>query len=184
MEKETGECNIKRIGTREEVFRGHAIRTAGGLKRDDIISKQLGTKIIYISKKLSAKMKENFNIIRASNPNYFKKQIKKTMVKPSNLASSSNNNTINISNSSETNKSSINSNTNKQINKPATKTLKLAFKIDENIEKNIYYKELQGMNISELKEELKREEAEEDFGVPKKEFSIEEMPDITLDNLI
>ena len=77
MEKETGECNIKRIGTREEVFRGHAIRTAGGLKRDDIISKQLGTKIIYISKKLSAKMKENFNIIRASNPNYFKKQIKK-----------------------------------------------------------------------------------------------------------
>ena len=183
METESSDSNCKRIGTREEVFKGLALRTAGGLKRDDIISKQLGSKIIYISKKLSAKMKENFNIIRASNPNYFKKQIKRTMVvKPTYNETASKN--ITSSTIEPNTSNSLIVNQTKQVNnKPASKTMKLAFKIDENVEKNIYYKELQGMNIIELKEELKREEAEEDLGLPKKEFSIEEMPDITLDDL-
>ena len=50
---------IKKVGTREEVFKGTAMRTAGGLKIDDIIEKRIGNRIIYISKKLSDKMKEN-----------------------------------------------------------------------------------------------------------------------------
>ena len=42
---------VKKVGTREEVYKGLAARTAGGLKKDDIIAKQFGTKTIYISKR-------------------------------------------------------------------------------------------------------------------------------------
>ena len=173
-------ARIKRTGTREEVYKGLAFRTAGGLKKDDIIPKQFGTRVLYISKRLSDRMRTNFNIIRASNPNHFKRQIKKTLgVASTNANANTNTNT--------------NTDTLETRKKPNHKTLKLAFKIDENVEKNIYYKELKGMDIKELKEELKREEAEEDLGIPqnitssnygKKEFSIEDMPDINLDELI
>jgi hypothetical protein len=76
--------------------------------------------------------------------------------------------------------------------KPHGKTQKLSFKIHDNTVKNVYYKELKGMDIQELKEELKREESEEDLGLnteenksrePRREFSIEEMPDISLADL-
>ena len=72
----------KRIGTREEVFKGLATRTAGGLKKDDIIEQQFGSRKMYISKKLSDKMRENFNIIRTNNPNHLKRNPKRTMVAP------------------------------------------------------------------------------------------------------
>jgi hypothetical protein len=39
------------------------------------------------------------------------------------------------------------------------------------------------MDLQELKAELAREEAEEDLGRPKQEFSIEDMPDIDISNL-
>ncbi len=98
---------MKRIGTREEVFKGIATRTAGGLKREDIIEKQFGTKILYISKKLSDKMRENFNIIRTNNPNHLRnKQQKRTMV--------ANKNNNNNNNSNET----IQTNQQNQINQP------------------------------------------------------------------
>lgn len=64
---------LKNIGTREEVYKGLAHKTAGGLIKNDIITKQYGSKIIYISKKLSEKMKINFNIFRSNNPNYLKR---------------------------------------------------------------------------------------------------------------
>ena len=47
----------KKVGTREEVYKGIAQRTAGGLNKNDIIEKVFGTKTIYISRKLSEKMK-------------------------------------------------------------------------------------------------------------------------------
>ena len=42
------------------------------------------------------------------------------------------------------------------------KTQKLSFQINKNTFKNIYYPELKGIDLQELKEELKREEDEED----------------------
>lgn len=150
---------IKRVGTREEVFKGNASRTAGGLKKEDIIEKQFGTRTIYISRKLSDKMRENFNIIRLNNPNHFKRMQKKTMV---------------ASNQQQVLE---------QKRKQHSKTQKLSFKIMENTVKNVFYPELQGMNIQDLKEELAKEEAEEDLGRPKADFTIQEMPDIDISNL-
>jgi hypothetical protein len=71
------------------------------------------------------------------------------------------------------------------------KTQKLSFKVKENTVRNVFYPELKGMDIKQLKEELVREESEEDLGIssssdnnqPKKEFSIEEMPDIDMASL-
>lgn len=192
-----GSSRLKKTGTREEVYKGLAMRTAGGLKRDDIIPKQFGTRVLYISKRLSDRMRENFNIIRASNPNHFKRQIKRTLGVSSQPNAT---NSVNPTTQVSTTESSILA-TNNTVSKPesrkrpASKTMKLAFKIDENVEKNVYYKELKGMDIKELKEELKREEAEEDLGIPqqpsntnstsnaKREFSIEEVPDIQLNDL-
>jgi hypothetical protein len=203
---------MKRIGTREEVFKGLAARTAGGLKKEDIIEKQFGAKILYISRKLSDKMRENFNIIRANNPNHLRnKQQKRTMVANKNNTNTINTNTINTNtintntiNTNTINTNTINTNTeisnnqqsNQQVHRAAiiekkqqhhAKTQKLSFKVKENTVKNIYYPELNGMDIKQLKEELLREEAEEDKGIiistPKKEFSIEDMPDIDMNSL-
>jgi hypothetical protein len=169
---------IKRIGTREEVYKGLAIRTAGGLKREDIIEKQFGTRTLYISKKLSDKMRTNFNIIRENNPNYLKRtqNPKRTLVAPKPI---------------EPQQQSLQQQSRdiilEQKKKNHPKTHKLSFRVKENTVRSVFYPELQGMNIKQLKEELAREEAEEDRGIqlpPKKEspkeFSIEEMPDIDL----
>ena len=59
----------------------------------------------------------------------------------------------------------------------------------ENSVKTVFYPELQGINIKELKEELIREEAEEDLGTllqpqnNKEAFTIEAMPDINMNDL-
>ena len=183
----------KRIGTREEVFKGLATRTAGGLKKDDIIEKQFGSRKMYISKKLSDKMRENFNIIRTNNPNHLKRIPKRTMVAPKLNENANANATL--------------ANQNKVISEPKqkqnqqhliqrnqqAKTQKLSFKVKENTVRNVFYPELKGMDIKQLKEELVREEADEDLGIssssdnnnnqPKKEFSIEEMPDIDMASL-
>jgi len=65
------------------------------------------------------------------------------------------------------------------------KTQKLSFKVKENAIRTVFYPELKGVDLKELKNELLREEAEEDLGIqiPKtssggsKEFTIEELPD-------
>ena len=129
---ETTNTNTKKTGSREEVYKSIATHTAGGLYKDDIIEKQHNGKTIYISKKISEKMKEQINIIREYNPNFFKKQ-KKTFSVPKIIK-----------------------------NKNNSKTQKLSFQIKNNEVKNIYYPELKGIDIKELKEELLREEAEED----------------------
>ena len=176
---------MKKVGTREEVFKGLAARTAGGLKREDIIEKQFGTRTLYISKRLSDKMRENFKFIRTNNPNYLKRQSKRTMI-------STAANTIQSGNQSSQNtqQQQPRSLPQPQPIQPAKriggKTHKLAFKVRENTVKNVYYPELQGMNIQELKEELAKEEAEEDRGQPKPlagAFAIQDMPDIDISNL-
>ena len=158
----------KKIGTREEVYKLIAKRTNGGLFKCDIIEKNTNGKFIYISKKISEKMKAN-----TSNICFLKKKTHNT--------------------------NQINNKKNKNC-----KTQKLSFQITNNEFKNIYYPELKGQNLQELKEELRREEEEEDNcenieglesldeleevftpNVTKcsKEFKIEELPDIDINDL-
>jgi hypothetical protein len=191
--------SLKRIGTRQEVYKGLATRTAGGLKKDDIIEKQFGSRAIYISKKLSDKMRENFNIIRSNNPNHLKRNPKRTMVAPklneNENAILANQNKV-ITELDKKSQQKQNQQKNQQQNQQHqrhqhAKTQKLSFKVKENTVRNVFYPELQGMDIKQLKEELIREETEEDLGIisssdnnqPKKEFSIEEMPDIDMASL-
>ena len=69
----------KKIGTREEVYKLIAKRTNGGLLKSDIIEKNTNGKLIYISKKISEKMKANTSNIcflkKTHNNNQFKKKI-------------------------------------------------------------------------------------------------------------
>lgn len=158
------DARIKRNGTREEVFKGLAVRTAGGLKKDDIIAKQFGTKTLYISKRLSDRMRENFQQV-----NNFRKRVRKTLV-----ATNTKNEVKLVS---------------AEIKAPHGKTQKLSFKVNDNTVKNVYYKELHGMNLLKLKDELKQEESEEDLGATaareseSREFKIEDVPEISLNDL-
>lgn len=190
-----------RIGTREDVFKGLAQRTAGGLTKDDIIEKKIGQKTLYISKKLSDKMKTNFNIIRSQNPNHLKRIQKRTISNltrlndtPPNIPEQSpqQNTTLTaqqqtIQNTQQTIQQPIQKKTIKMQHQHA-KTHKISFKQDGNVAVNVYYPELKGMNIKELKEELIREEIEEDLGMTqnsnpsnKKEFVIEDVDTLDLD---
>ena len=141
---------IKKIGTREEVYKCIASKTVGGLCKFDILEKNYNGKIIYISRKLSEKMKDTISNIRKTNPNFFKKQ-KKTH----NVSKYESKDEINLN--TNLNNKKIKNNKNK-----ICKTQKLSFQINKNTFKNIYYPELKGMDLQELKEELKREEDEED----------------------
>ena len=58
--------NIKKIGNREEVYKGLAYRTAGGLTNTDIIEKNFNGKLIYISKKISENMKAQMQLIHSN----------------------------------------------------------------------------------------------------------------------
>jgi hypothetical protein len=167
------EARLKRTGTREEVFKGLAARTAGGLKKDDIIAKQFGSRTLYISKRLSDRMRENFQ-----HANSFRKRVRKTLV-----ATSNPNSDVNAISRNDAKKTCV-----VNVKAPHGKTQKLSFKVHDNPVKNVYYKELNGMNIQKLKEELKQEEAEEDLGISTAregggEFKIEDVPDISLDEL-
>jgi len=190
---------IRTVGTREEVYKGLASRTAGNLQKNDIIEKKIGNRVLYISKKISDKMKANISIFRSNNPNFLKYIQKKTMV-VNNLEDNQNinkqiasktdinkndKNDKNDNNKTDINKNDINKqDLNRKKNK-IIKTQKLMFKEKDNSFKTIYYPELQGMNLEKIKEELRQEEAEEDFGtiIPKQNvntsFIIEEFPEIS-----
>jgi hypothetical protein len=181
----------KRIGTRQEVYKGLATRTAGGLKKDDIIEKEFGSRKMYISKKLSDKMRENFNIIRSNNPNHLKRNPKRTMVAHKLNETANANSTLAYQNKVIAELDKKQQNPNQKHQHQHSKMQKLSFKVKENTVRNVFYPELKGMDIKQLKEELVREETEEDLGIssssdnnqPKKEFSIEEMPDIDMASL-
>ena len=184
---------IKTVGTREEVYKGLASRTAGNLQKNDIIEKIIGNRKLYISKKISEKMKENINIFRTNNPNFFKSMHKKTIV-ANNIESNNkdvnnqNTNNQNGSNNQNINKKKLNKEDLNKKKSKIIKTQKLMFKEKDNAFKTVYYPELQGMNLNKIKEELRQEEAEEDFGtiIPKQNintsFTIEEFPEINNDD--
>ena len=142
---------IKIIGTREEVYKSQAQKTIGGLTKPDILEKCNNGKTTYISKKLSDKMRLQINTIRENNPNFFKNK------KRTHCVSSIHKNSNTSSNNNNTN----NSTNTIYKNKKKSKTHKLSFEINNNKVKNIYYPELNGLNIEELKEEIRRQEEEE-----------------------
>ena len=145
---------IKIIGTREEVYKSQAHKTIGGLTKPDILEKCNNGKLTYISKKLSDKMRLQINTIRENNPNFFKNKKRTHCISSIHKNSNSNSN----SNSSST---IINNNNTNYKKKKKSKTHKLSFEINNNKVKNIYYPELNGLNIEELKEEIRRQEEEE-----------------------
>ena len=193
---------IKKVGTREEVYNGLALRTAGNLSKNDIIKKRFGNKDIYISKKLSEKMKANIILLRTNNPNFLRGIQKKTIsaktIIPDNTDNTNNTNNTNNTDNNITNLNNITNNNSQQpnldlINKQkisnkiknsSIKTQKILFKEKNNSVKTVFYPELQGLNLNKIKEELKQEEEEEDYGsiIPKiklnTSFTIEEFPEI------
>ena len=146
---------IKVIGTREEVYKSQAHKTIGGLTKIDILEKCNNGKINYISKKLSDKMRLQINTIRENNPNFFKNK-KRTHCVSSIISNHTNHSEHNHS---EHNHSAHNKNIYNK--KKKSKTHKLSFEINNNKVKTIYYPELNGLNIEELKEEIRRQEEEE-----------------------
>ena len=104
-------------------------------------------------------MRLQLNTIRENNPNFFKNKKKTHCVSDMNRNSNTNTNSNSNSNTN-TNSNTINKNKIK-INKKKSKTHKLSFEINNNKVKNIYYPELNGLNIEELKEEIRRQEEEE-----------------------
>ena len=199
---------IKKLGTREEVYKSKASRTAGGLCKEDIIEKLFNGKLIYISKKISEKMKAQMTTNPMFNKIIMKKQKnknKKTISNPSASIPSAS-----IPSASTQSAATPSASTPIVSNKHKAKTQKLSFEINKNEFKNVYYPELKGLDLKELKEELLREEAEEDnpcgdldFDFDLKEvddfkpnrsgsgnvkksidpFTIEELPDIDINSL-
>ena len=198
---------FKKIGTREEVYKGIASRTAGGLTKNDIIEKNFNGKLIYISKKISEKMKaqmsalqghtqstqstQNNNQSNTNTNNLTFQQLqeynknKKLLKKNKKTLAALKPNTINNTNTTHT--------TN-LINKHKSKTQKLSFQVNNNEVKNVYYPELKGVDLKELKAELLREEQEEDFPdleekdnnrikKPLEPFKVEELPEIDINFL-
>ena len=172
MDTLTGETRQRQkgVGTREDVFKGLATKTAGGLTRDDIIEKRIGNRILYISKKLSDKMKVNPNLIRK-----IRVRTRTTTTTGANTtigAAPVENGTVSFTDTKHvTQQHPTQQHPTQQHPKPqqqqAThphphpKTQKIHFSKD-NVSVNVYYPELKGQNISALKADIEREELEED----------------------
>ena len=157
---------IKKIGSREEVYKCLALHTIGGLYKNDILEKKHNDKFIYISKKISDKMKAQISIIRETNPNFFKKQ-KKTL----NISS------INNKNHSKTQKILFQMNNNEVKNKyyPELKGIDL-----QSLKEDLLNEE------EEEDEEEKEKDNKNVLNKSKKKlepFLIEEMPDIDMNNM-
>ena len=178
--------NIKKIGNREEVYKGLAYRTAGGLTNTDIIEKNFNGKLIYISKKISENMKAQMQLIH-SNTQYTN-NLDSNTITTQQLKDFNKNKKI-IKKNKKT-LAALKSNTTNLLNKYKSKTHKnISFQITNNEVKNKYYPELKGIDLKDLKEDLIREEEEEDNcieNVTKKTlepFKVEEIPDIDINYL-
>ena len=185
----------KKIGTREEVYKGIASRTAGGLTNTDIIEKNFNGKLIYISKKISEKMRAQMSVGGHIQLNETQQN---TLLNSNTIT---NQQILNYNKNKKMLKKNkktlavLNSNTSNLINKNKSKTQKLSFQINKNEVKNVYYPELKGLDLKELKDDLLREEQEEDnpclednafANKPKKPlepFTIEDIPDIDINFL-
>lgn len=153
----------KKIGTREEVYLGIALKTKGGLFKKDIIQKNINGKYSYISKKLSEIAKE-----RDVFSNYRKRKTKGKM-NSSTMNNTVSNSVINaISNNQNRNTSNIS-----QVNKLTKKNV--SFKLNQNTYKSIYYPELKGVNLERLRRD-NLEEEDEDYDDDELDGEIQHTP--------
>jgi len=160
----------KKIGSREEVYKLIAQRTNGGLYKCDIIEKNNKGTNIYISKKISDKMKAN-----TSNIFFLKKKTHNTNQKQNNK----NNNKKNKNSKTQKLSFQINNNEFKNIYYPELKgqnieDLKEELRREEEEEDNC--ENIEGLeSLDELEEVFKP-----NFSQCKKEFKIEELQDIDI----
>ena len=114
---------MKKNGSREEVFKGLAEKTNGGLKKEDLKEKIVGKKVKYVSRKKSMRMQKN-------NPFQNKSKSKSKII---NI----------INNDKSKSKSKIKIKTEKKKKK---KTRKISFNLDNNKVKEYYCKEMDDVN--------------------------------------
>ena len=183
---------MKKIGSRKEVYLGIALKTSGGMTRDDIIkSVKEKAKKIYLSKKISSRMKNN-------SPLVFYRKTKKSKKKEHELGK------LNVSDLKEKlirerklqrikrrKLKSLKSQTDSKEKKHKSK--KLSFALNKNKTKEFYCASLDKeddifTSTSYNGYERDNEDDENDNynnynKNEKKEFKIEEPPDINLDEL-
>lgn len=180
---------MKKIGTRKEVYTGVALKTSGGMTRDDIIkSLNQKAKKIYLSKKISSRMKDNSPLV-----SYRKnKQSKK---KEKNLEK------LNVSDIRDMLmrerklqrikrrklKSLKSQNDVKEDTK--NKSKKLSFALNKNKTKEYYCSNLNNENFSSYMNDMndmngyERDDEDDNYQSIRREFKIEEPPDIKLEDL-
>ena len=170
---------IKKIGTREMVYKGLALRTSGNLTKNDIEYKIINGKEWYISKKMSERMRE---LIKK---NAFSRR-KKTHVNTYALSNTTNNISANniSTNNISTNSNIINNqkitspeNINPLINQTCKTIKNIKFAHEKNNIHEVFYNELSDYDIAELRAEA---ELEDTMSAPKP-FIVESVDDIDLD---
>jgi hypothetical protein len=175
-----GQKGIRKVGTREQVFKGLALRTSGNLVKSDIEFKIINGVEYYISKRISERMKE---LIRKSVHN--RRNRKTQIVNGITKSSPDMQNTSVTSIQSTIQPSSVpitqiaNLTIDNSINKrPNNKTMKnISFLTEKNSVKEVFYSELTDQDISAL-----RAEAEADDTMrPPKEFKIETLDNVDLE---
>lgn len=174
---------MKRIGTREEVYLGLALKTAGGMTRPDIIkaSKQ-NAKKKYLSRKISTRMKTNNPLVR-----YKKiKSAKKQQLRDSDISQEKKDKYINERKIARLLRRKKSQRRKLEQSKLGNKhKIKSSKKLSFNLENNIV-KEYQCMNLEDNYYNYNNDDDElgyeSDNESPKSPFKIEEMPDIDIND--
>lgn len=191
---------MKRIGTRKEVYLGTALKTSGGMTRDDIIkSVKEKAKKIYLSKKISSRMKYNSPLL-----SYRKyKQSKKKECELGKLnVSDLKEKLIRERKLQRLKRRKLKSQKSHKYlkEKKKHKSKKLSFALNKNKTKEFYCSRLNDENDNDDNDEDKfsttsfngyeRDNEDDEYNEhnnynlkEKKEFKIEEPPDINLDEL-
>ena len=170
-----------KIGSRADVYEGRAQQTVGGLTKNDIICKIMGKKKLYISQKVSNRMKEVMTeMIKRKTKHATQSILKKSNLTNSIIPNQPENTSPNITNNNTSDKIDLTDSTQSsppiKLNK---KTVKFA--LNYNIVKNFTYDELNGINLEQLRREMNEENNEtESSSITPKEFTIETLDDCQL----
>ena len=172
---------MKRIGTREEVYLGIALKTPGGMTRTDIIkAKKQNAKKKYLSRKISTRMKTNSPLIKYKKIRSSKKQ----QLIDSDISQDKKEKYINerrqarMLRRKKSQRRKLNQYKNTELKPYKTKSSKkLSFNFNNNITK-----EYQCQNLEDNYELGYDSDDENESGnIP---FKIEEMPDIDIDEYL
>lgn len=156
---------IKTYGTREMVYNGLALKTAGNLTKDDIDLKIINGKEYYISKKISKRMKDLIKQSAIYKRKKTAKNVDVDAVLDDKACVNSPGEHIGLSGDVV-------------VGHNINKTLKnVSFLMNKNNVKEVYYKELNEQDI----EALRLEACSENTMLPPKPFIIEDLDSVDLD---